>query len=145
MKLAIKSEALNSHVATYVVAYKAGQAAVSVLRDSLLKSGIALVREELRQPLMHSVAMAYGVQLQTKVRGEGVTWLKDTVSGNASQCHQRLMGDLFGAKGNSKDEFEVPADMQAVADKLVKLAREYDKKFVNVLIATALANAKAAK
>ena len=146
MSVAIKTNALNNLVAAYVVTYKAGQAAAVTLRDALIKSGIALVREELRQPLMHSVALAYGVKLQTKMRGEGVTWMKDTISGNASQCHQRLLADLFGAVAKSEDVLAVPAEVQAAADKLVKLCSGYkvDGKSVEAKMrATAIAIALA--
>ena len=132
---------INAIVATFVVAYKAKQEAVTALRAALKVSGITLDRATLTQPLMQSVAMAYGVTMVVKTRGEGVTWnMDDKGSIAAKRCYATLMADLFRGEAAHTDTLDVPADIQAMAAKLWAMCGAYEG--AGKLLATAIANAK---
>jgi hypothetical protein len=136
------STQLNTIVAQYAAAYKAKQMAITSFKDALTNAGIVLDRKALNQPCMVAIAAAYGVALVAKVRGEGFTWSDDKVSLAAKQCHKTLLGDLFAGETKHSDALEVPEAIQAAANKLVAMCKEYEQ--MGKLIATAIANAKAA-
>ena len=144
MKASITNASLNTIVATFVVAYKAKQDAVAALKANLLAAGIELDRKALAQPLMQSVAMAYGVTMIQKTRGEGCTWnMDDKNSVNAKRCYASLIADLFRGEEEHAALLEVPTDIQALANKLVALTAQYEQ--AGKLLATAIANAKTQK
>ena len=100
--------------------------------------------EAVQQALMQPVATYYGVKLVAKQRGEGVTWDKDSAKWEtAKKSHQRLCASVLGEGKAQRPELDVPADIAAVAAKLVKMCGEYED--AARLIATAIAQAKAAK
>ena len=100
--------------------------------------------ETVAAALMQPVATYYGVKLVAKTRGEGVTWDKDSAKWEtAKKSHQRLCKSVMGETAKQREELDVPADIAAVAAKLVKMCGEYED--AARLIATAIAQAKAAK
>lgn len=117
----VTSQTLNQIVLTFVVAYKAKRAAVESLRESLSSAGIALDRKSLNQPVMHAIALAYGITLLPKERGAGVTWnLDDATSVAAKQCHKELLRDLFDGEA-------VPAkEIVKIPPAVIKLLKEID-------------------
>ena len=99
--------------------------------------------DQVQAALLQPVATYYGVKLVAKQRGEGVTWDKDCAKWEtAKKSYQRLCASVLGKGKAQLPELAVPADIAAVAAKLVKMCCEY--KDTARLIDIAIAQAKAA-
>ena len=113
---------------------------IAELQKALKGQDVLLVKETVNAAAETHYA-AKGAKRVDKVRGEGKTWAMNTASQTAKKAADRVIADILGKAVEQKAEFEVPAEMQALADKLIKMAATY--KEANRLVSTALANARA--
>ena len=98
--------------------------------------------DTVRAALLVPVAVFYGVATLPKTRGEGYTLDKDAKGFEAAKkALQRLTADICGKTAKDKEELEVPADMLALAAKLVAMGTLYENSAR--LIAAAMAQARA--
>lgn len=113
--------------ATVVAALNAANAygnAIELLRTEALNGQLS--SEDVKAALLKPIASYYSVKLIAKTRGDGLTWDKDAPKYAAAvKAHQRMAADISG-KTNSSDEVEIPAELLAAAQKLAKLAAEYE-------------------
>lgn len=132
---------ITTHVNAALTAAGAYGQAVDAIRKDLKGQ---LSPEQVKAVLLQPVATFYGVALVDKERGEGKTWDKASAKWEtAKKAHQRLCADVTGKSQNQSDELEVPAHIAKIAAQLVAACAEYEG--AAKLIATAIANAKAAK
>ena len=136
------TKAINTTAITAAIreAFSLGDAygiKIAELQKALKGQDVLLVKETVNA----AAETHYGVVRVDKVRGEGKTWDKDTKSQTAKKKADRVIAAILGKSMEQKAEFEVPAEMQALADKLIKMAAEY--KQANRLVSTAIANARA--
>ena len=117
-----------------------GQAINDIRKD--LKGQLS--PEQVKATLMEPIATYYKVELVAKERGEGMTWDKTCAKWEtAKKAHQRICADVLGKTVNQSEELDVPAHIAKLAAQLVAACAEYEG--ANKLLATAVANAKAAK
>ena len=114
---------------------------IDALRTALTTKG-TMSPVDVRAELLAPVAAFYGVAVLAKVRGEGYTLDKDAAGFEAAKkAIQRMTTDIVGKVAKETAELEVPAEMLALARKLVKLGVAYEQS--GKLIAAAIALAKA--
>jgi hypothetical protein len=116
---------------------------INELRTAIAKAANGtLSRDVVHAALQLPVATYYGVALIDKVRGEGKTLDKEAQGYEAAKkALQRLTADIVGKEAKATEEEEVPAEMLALARKLVKAGMAYEN--ASKLIAKAIATAKA--
>lgn len=132
---------INTLVHTALNAAHAYGNAVADIRKTLKGQ---MSPEQVRSALLAPVASYYAVALIAKERGEGMTL--DSAAPKyeaAKKALQRLVKDVMGKVENQSEELDVPAHIAKLAAQLVQACGEYEG--ANRLLATAIANAKAAK
>lgn len=101
--------------------------------------------EAVRAALLPEVAEFYGVGLvEGQKKAAGTLVLDKEAKGYeaAKKALQRLVSDVLGKQGKQADEVEVPAELIAAAQKLAKLANQYEGSRSLAAKALALAFAK---
>ena len=137
----IMTKTINTLVSSALAAAGAYGTSVASIRTALKGQ---LSPDAVRAALLAPVAAFYGVTLVAKERGEGVTWDKDAAKyETAKKAHQRLVKDVMGKVESQSEALDVPAHIAKLAAQLVVACGEYEG--TAKLIATAIANAKAAK
>lgn len=132
---------LNTLVASALDAAHAYGKSIDGIRAALKGQ---LSPDVVRAALLEPVATYYRVPLIDKTRGEGKTLDKEHAKYEAAKkALQRLSADVMGKNSPQGAEFDVPAHIAKLAAQLVQAASEYEG--AAKLIATAIANAKAAK
>ena len=129
---------INTLVSTALNSVSAYGTAIAGLKVALKGQ---LSPKEVRAALVGPIASFYGVALVQKARGEGVTF--DTAAAKfeaAKKALWRLSNDVAGKQVSNHVDMEVPADMLAVARKLVAMAAQYEH--AGKLLAAALREAK---
>lgn len=99
---------------------------VDALRDAAKKDSVSFDLKSIKAWLAPATAAYYKVTLVTKERGEGTTWGKDTASQTAKKQNDRLAAAIIGEVSKAAEEVEIPAELLAAAQKLAKLAKEYE-------------------
>ena len=133
---------INTHVASAINAAVSYGGAITALTQALKVQGVPFERKAVAQALMQPVADYYKVTLVAKVRGEGTTWGEGKADMAAKQTHKRLLASIFNAPKaeQSEEECEIPAELLALAAKMVKAAAAYEGSAK--LVARALATAR---
>jgi hypothetical protein len=123
---------INAAVAAYVAAFKQGRKAIADMAEAIKGSDLPFTRKDLAQPLMESVAAAYGVTLIAKERGTGNTWdlegKQAKESNAAKQCHKEMLGKLFAdaeEQAPAKDKVVISAEARALLVQLDALYETY--------------------
>lgn len=94
--------------------------------------------------LMQHIAAARGIELVEKDRGTGKTWPATAqYLAGAKSALSRALKAIKGEAHTPQEVLTVPADIQALLNKAWKLCGDYEQ--AGKLMATAVANAKAAK
>jgi len=133
---------MNASIQSHVSAALTAAGAYSVSIDALRSALKGQLSPEVRATLLPYVATFYGVALVDKERGEGKTFDVNAKKFEAAKkALQRLTADIVGKSKAQAEELEVPAEMLALARKLVKLGNTYEQ--AGKLIAAAIATAKA--
>jgi hypothetical protein len=134
-KQTIVINTINAAVCAYKQAHEEGLSALATMRTAIKGSGLPLEHGALAQPLMQSMADAYGIVLVDKVRGTGKTWdLESKDKANAKRhnaaktCYSKLMRELFAdthAQAAAKGKVVISAEARALLQQLDELYDTY--------------------
>lgn len=134
--LSLNAKALKA-IDNAVIASHNLEASAAIVREAVQGQD----REAVREAVIHRFAAAARITLTVKSTGR-LVWPKDDPRTDAAKraCN-RFIEMVLGKAPTQAVELEVPADILAIAKKLVAACNEYEQ--AGRLIATAIAKAKA--